>query len=75
MLCFCQIWLLFCVLPSWMPFLLYGGEVTTVFIDSSGSLRSSSNASAHLMMLVSVISDVICARLFCDGWGLSCETV
>lgn len=55
MLCFCHIWLLFCVLPSCIPFLLYGGEVMTVFIDSSGSFCSSVNASAHLMMFVSIL--------------------
>lgn len=75
MLCFCQIWLLFCVLPSWIPFLLYGGEVTTALMQSSGSLRSSSNASAHLMMSVSIFSGVIGRRLFCGGWGFGCEFV
>ena len=54
MLCFCQIWLLFWVFPSCIPFLLYGGEVMTVLIDSSGSFCSSVNASAHLMMFVSI---------------------
>lgn len=52
----------------------------TVFIDSSGSFCSSVNASAHLMMFVSIFDGFMFlfsmgsqGCLFCEVWGFGCD--